>query len=364
MEKYFMAAVNAADKIGSQRTIKMSKVFGSAENFWKADREEILKSVLPPRASEFFLNFREKYPDTPEKLAEFCKAKNFGVTCISDADYPPILKEISNPPAVLYYRGKIETFAERIAIVGTRNYTEYGKKVALNLGEELAAAGLTVVSGAAIGIDTFAHRGALKSGRTVAVLACGINWAFNHDGRKLFEEISYNGAVLTEFNPNFIPNAGSFPSRNRIIAGLSRGVIVVEAGEKSGALITSTCAGDFGRDVFAVPGNIFSPKSVGCNELIRDGAILINDAQDVLDQYNFKKIPLSEEKILTDEPVKLNEVEKKIFDIIPADEYITLDEILMQVDDVDASEISSIILELEIKNCIAEDNGRYTRNKL
>lgn len=356
-----MAAINAADKIGSQRTVKMSKVFKSAENFWKAEREEIEKSGLPPSALESFLSFREKYPDTPKKLAEFCSKKNFRLTCISDEDYPPILKEISNPPAVLYYRGKIETFAERIAIVGTRNYTDYGKRVALNLGEELAAAGLTVVSGAAIGIDTFAHRGALKFGRTVAVLACGINYAFSHGGRKFFEEISERGAVLTEFNPNFTPNAGSFPSRNRIIAGLSRGVIVVEAGKKSGALITTTCAGDFGRDVFAVPGDIFSPKSVGCHNLIRDGAILITGAQDVLEQYNFEKIPATEEKILTAKPIELNEIEKKIFDIIPAGEYITLDEILMQIDDIDASEISSIMIELELKNCIVEDSGRYIR---
>lgn len=356
-----MAAVNAADKIGSQRTIKMSKVFKSAENFWKADREEIEKSILPPNALESFLNFREKNPDAPEKLAEFCKAKNFGITCISDEDYPPILKEISNPPAVMYYRGKIETFAERIAIVGTRDYTDYGRIVASNLGEELAAAGLTVVSGAAMGIDTFAHRGALKFGRTVAVLGGGINYAFNHGGKKFFEEISERGVVLSEFSPNFRPNAGTFPSRNRIIAGLSRGVIVVEAGKKSGALITTTLAGDFGRDVFAVPGNISSLKSIGCNELIRDGAILITSAQDVLDQYNFEKVPVSDEKILTNEIVKLDGAEKKIFDIIPADEYITLDEILMQIDDIDASEISSIMIELELKNCIVEDSGRYIR---
>ena len=356
-----MAAVNAASQMGSQRTVKMSKVFKSAENFWKAEREEIEKSGLPPRALESFLTFREKYPDTPEKLAEFCREKDFGLTCISDEDYPPILKEISNPPAVLYYRGKIETFAERIAVVGTRDYTDYGRKIAMSFGEELAAAGLTVVSGAAIGIDTFAHQGALKFGRTVAVLACGINWAFKHGGRKFFEKISERGAVLTEFNPNFTPNAGSFPSRNRIIAGLSRGVIVIEAGKKSGALITANCAGESGRDVFAVPGNIFFPKSAGCHELIRDGAILVTSAQDVFDQYNFEKVPVPAEKILTNEPAKLNEIEKKIFDIIPANEYITLDEILMQVDDIDVSEISAVMIELGLKNCVVEDGGRYTR---
>ena len=364
MEKFFMAAVNAANNMGSQRTIKMSKVFGSAKNFWLAERESVEKSGLPPNALKSFLEFRDKHPDAPKHLAEFCETNKFEVCCISDEDYPPILKEISAPPAVFYYRGKLETFAERVAIVGTRNFSEYGKRAATELGEQLAAAGLTVVSGAARGIDTFAHRGALKFGRTVAVLGCGINLAFNHGNKQeFFAEIAERGVVLSEFSPNFPPKSGTFPPRNRIIAGLSRGVIVVEAGEKSGALITSTYAGDFGRDVFAVPGNIFSTKSLGCNELIRDGAILIKSAQDVLDQYDFKfvKTAVTEEKILTSEPIELSDAEKKIFDTIPADDFITLDEILMEIDDIDASEISSIILELEIKNCVVEDGGRYSR---
>lgn len=362
MEKYFMAAINAADKIGSQRTIKLKKIFGSAEAVWKAEREEVEKINFPSSVIESFLKFREQFPHAPENLKEFCATKNFNLCCIDDEDYPPILKEISSPPAVFYYRGELKSFAERIAIVGTRNYTDYGKKIATTLGEELAATGLTVVSGAARGIDTFAHRGALKVGRTVAVLGCGISVAFKSAEKNFFEEISERGLVMSEFPPNLRPDHTTFPPRNRIIAGLSRGIIVVEAGKKSGALITSTYAGEFGRDVFAVPGNIFSPMSVGCHDLIRDGAILIKNAQDVLEQYdfNFEKV-LPTEKILTEKPIELEGAEKKIFDVIPSDDFITLDEILGNVDDVAISEISSIILQLEIKKCIVEDGGRYKR---
>lgn len=374
MEKYFMAAIKAANLMGSQRVIKISNFFGSAEKAWNARREEIEKINLPTNALDSFLEFKKKFPEAPEMLEGFCEKKNFKLCCILDEDYPSILKKIPSPPAIFYYRGNLKTFAERVAIVGTRKNTEYGKKVALRLGEKLAAAGLTVVSGAADGIDTFAHVGAMKTGRTAAILGGGISYYFKSDKKNLLEEISENGIVVSEYSPNFIPNQGSFPARNKIIAGLSRGVIVVEAGGKSGALLTADDAKNFGRDVFAVPGNIFSEKSLGCNNLIKNGAILLNDFHDVLEKYNFaveenlfveeskkNSPPVEEKKILESKPVELNDAEKKIFDIIPAEEYITLDEILEQADDIDVTEISSIMLELELKNYIVEDAGRYTK---
>ena len=370
-----MAAIKAANLMGSQRVIKISNFFGSAEKAWKARREEIEKINLPTNALESFLEFKKKFPEAPEMLEGFCEKKKFNLCCIFDEDYPPILKKIPSPPAIFYYRGNLKSFAERIAIVGTREFTDYGKKVALYLGEKLAAAGLTVVSGAAKGIDTFAHIGAMKFGRTAAVLGGGISYYFKSEKKKLLEEISENGIVLSEFSPNFPPNNGTFPARNKIIAGLSRGVIVIEAGEKSGALLTADDAKNLGRDVFAVPGNIFAEKSLGCNNLIKNGkAILLNDFHDILEKYNFaveenlfveeeKKIsaPTEEKKILENKSFELEGNEKKIFDIIPAEEYITLDEILELADDVDVTEISSIMLELELKNCIVEDAGRYTK---
>ena len=365
LEKYFMAAIKAANLMGSQRVIKISNFFGSAQKAWTASRADIEKVNLPKSALESFLEFRKKFPEAPEMLEGFCEKKKFDLCCIADEEYPPILKEISSPPAIFYYRGNLKTFAERIAIVGTRECTEYGKKVALELGEKLAAAGLTIVSGAAKGIDTFAHIGAMKTGRTVAVLGGGMNHYFKSDKKNLLEEISENGIVISEYSPNFVPTQGSFPARNKIIAGLSRGVIVVEAGETSGALLTAEDAKNFGRDVFSVPGSIFSPKSLGCNNLVKNGATLLNDFHDVLEKYNFssEKIsePVEEKKILENKSFELEGNEKKIFDIIPAEEYITLDEILEQAEDIEVTEIPPIIIELELKNCIVEDAGRYTR---
>lgn len=375
-----MAAIKAANLMGSQRVLKITNFFGSAEKAWHARREEVEKINLPSNVLESFWEFKKKFPEAPEMLEGFCEKKNFNLCCINDEEYPQILKKIPSPPAIFYYRGKLKSFAERIAIVGTRKFTDYGKKVAVELGEKLAATGLTIVSGAADGIDTFAHTGAMKKGRTVAVLGGGISYYFKSKIKNLLEEISENGIVMSEYSPNFIPNQGSFPARNKIIAGLSRGVIVVEAGEQSGALLTADDAKKFGRYIFAVPGNIFSPKSLGCNNLIKNGnAILLNDFRDVLEKYNFdyEKIsdeeknniveeknfsaPVENKKILENKSFELEGTEKKIFDIIPIEDYITLDEILEQAEEVDVTEISSVMIELELKNCIVEDAGRYTR---
>ncbi|MBQ3435022.1 MAG: DNA-processing protein DprA, partial [Selenomonadaceae bacterium] len=239
------------------------------------------------------------------------------------------------------------------------------QNVALELGEQLAAAGLTVVSGAARGIDSFAHRGALKAGRTVAVLGCGINYIFPRENKNLFEEIAERGVVLSEFPPNLKPNPGTFPSRNRIIAGLSKGVVVVEADFKSGALITSNYASEYGRDVFAVPGQVYAKMSRGCNELIRGGAKLIKGAQDILNEYNFasteKAIDKLEPKITTEPKITLAGAAAKVLEMIPFDRYITDEEIIDKLDDINPSELPGIMLELDMKGCVEEDAGRYKR---
>ncbi len=377
MEKYFIAAITAANHVGNKSVQRLINFFGSAEEVWKAEEGDLEKAGLNRKSLKSFLQFREEHPHAPEKLVNFCNAKKISLCSFVDEDYPPILKEISTPPAVFYYRGILETFAERIAMVGTRYCTNYGMRVAQKIAAELAATGITIVSGAARGIDTFSHIGAMKSGRTVAVLGCGINFRESYEKEKFLQNIvDSGGLVLTEFEPNLQPQAGTFPSRNRIIAGLSKGVIVVEAGKKSGALITTNYAADFGRDAFAVPGDIFSEKSEGCHELIRDGATLIKDAKDVLDFYNLVPKKFSEqteekfsdavaekvsEKILISPPVTLDETEKKVFNLIPLGENITVDEILMQNDELEPSEISEILLHLEVKKVIQEENGTYCR---
>ena len=355
-----MAALGGAEGLGNKSIAALVKFFGNAKAAWSADVADLFKSGVRKNSLGAFINFRAKHPDAPEKLAAYCDRQKISLCSISDDDYPPVLKEIDSPPMFFYYRGQLQPHAQRIGIVGSRENTNYGKGVALELAEQLAAAGLTVVSGAARGIDTFAHRGALRSGRTVAVLGCGINFIYPPENKKLLEQITERGVVLSEFHPQMPPNPGTFPTRNRIIAGLSRGVVVVEAGEKSGALITSTYAGDYGRDVFAIPGQIYADKSRGCNELIRDGATLIKNAQDILNEYNIEsRAPAKVAKPVAE--VKLEGIAAKVFDVIPSDGYITDDEILMQVEELNLNELPTIMLALDMKNLIVEDAGRYKR---
>ncbi len=356
MEKYYIATLNAVNLFGSARCRQLIETFGSAEKVWRAEIPELEEAKLKSNLIDSLINFRQEHPDAVEQLIDFCESKNVKLCSFYDEDYPPLLKEIQNPPVVFYYRGNIKPLAERIAIVGTRRNTSYGEKAAQNIASELAEAGITVVSGAAVGIDTCAHRGALKHGRTVAVLGHGIAKKPLRETKKLLDEIiESGGVVMTEFSPGTNAAEFTFPIRNRVVAGLCRGVLVVEAGKKSGALITSTHAADFGRDVFAVPGNIFYEKSYGCNELIRDGATLIKNAKDILEFYNFPDTKKSAA------PLELNDIEQKIFDMIPTGEFITIDEILMNADDIEPEEISQIILQLEIKKCIVEQSDGYTK---
>ena len=385
MEKYFIAAISAVNQIGSKTFQQLLNFFGTAEKVWSATLEDFQDCGLQKKPLESFLQFRAEHPNAPENLMNYCAAKKINLCSFVDEDYPPILKDISTPPAIFYYRGILKPFAERIAMVGTRNCTNYGRNVATKISEDLARAGITVVSGAAWGIDTFSHQGAMKFGRTVAVLGCGINFNQGYEKQKLLNEIVENGGlVLSEFEPTMQPQRGTFPTRNRIIAGLSRGVIVVEAGKKSGALLTADFAADFSREVFAIPGNIFSEKSDGCNNLIREGGNLITSAQDILDFYKFSseenifdyEEKISEQnisaekisdkknsakKILNSPPVVLDEIEKKVLNLIPFDENITVDEILLQEDELEPNEISEILLKLEIKKVIQENDSTYVR---
>jgi DNA processing protein len=205
---------------------------------------------------------------------------------LGDANYPANLREISTPPERLYVRGTVtDDDALAVAIVGSRTATSYGLAVAERLAAELAARGITVVSGLARGIDTAAHRGALRAGgRSIAVLGSGVDVIYPPENRRLAREIEAQGAVLSQFAPDTRPLAGHFPARNRVIAGLALGVVVVEAAERSGSLITAGLAGELGREVMAVPGPVTSAQSVGAHRLIQDGAALVMSGEDVISQ--------------------------------------------------------------------------------
>ena len=359
MEKFYMAAMGGAEGFGNKSIAKLVKFCGSAKDAWSADVDDLIHAGILPKALDAFVAFRGKHPNAPENLVKYCERHEFKLCSINDEDYPPILKELGQetPPMFFYYRGKLQPHAQRIAVVGSRHNTQYGQNVALELGEELAAAGLTVVSGAARGIDSFAHRGALKSGRTVAVLGCGIEIAFRSGKKNFFEEIVERGVVLSEFPPQLPACAGTFPARNRIIAGLCRGVVIVEAGQKSGALLTGDYANDYSRDVFVVPGEIYAEMSKGCNKLIRDGATLIRGARDVLDEYDIEPT----KKFEAEQEIILDDAAAKVLEIIPPDKFITDDEILMQDEEISVSELADILTKLELKNFIVEDAGKYRR---
>ena len=256
-----------------------------------------------------------------EAEIELCHQHDIEILIEAHATYPRLLREIHNPPGVLFVRGRLQPAdALAVGIVGTRHASQYGLRQAERLAGSLARAGLTIVSGLARGIDAAAHRGALAAGgRTIAVLASGVLNIYPPEHDRLAEEVIAQGALLSESPPTAQPLSGAFPQRNRLISGLSLGVIVVEAAERSGALITARHAMEQGREVFAVPGNVDSRTARGCHRLIRDGAKLVESADDVLEELG----PLVEAAPRDDGTVvhhpaelQLNELEQKVLSVI------------------------------------------------
>jgi DNA processing protein len=277
---------NLVKGIGPMKVRALLDHFGDLEAAWRADAAELRQAGIDRRALNSLLRVRPQL-DLDVELEKLME-QNITVLTWDDHRYPPRLLQIPDPPPVLYVRGELIDEDEwAVAVVGTRRASAYGKTVARRLVADLAVNHVTIVSGLARGIDGEAHRAALKvGGRTIAVLGCGLDLIYPPEHRNLALEILENGAIASEYPLGTRPEAGNFPPRNRIISGLSLGVLVVEAGLKSGALITADYAGDQGRDVFAIPGNLFVRSSVGTNRLIQDGAKLVTGAEDVLEELN------------------------------------------------------------------------------
>jgi len=280
-----------------------------------------------------------------------------------DADsYPRLLKEIFDPPTILYCRGTLQPRDElAIAIVGSRRCTLYGRQQAERLGRELARAGMTIVSGLARGIDAAAHCGALEAGgRTLAVSATGLTNLYPPEHRELADQIAEQGAIVTEFRLNQQPMPGLFPQRNRIISGLSTGVIIVEAAQKSGALHTARHGMEQGREVFAVPGRIDSLASQGCHNLIRDGVTLIRNTDDVLEALGPLVQPVKrgeQDEVYTPREVTRSDQERQILNLVTADPKHT-DEILRAAG-IETSRVLSTLTVLEMKRMISRLPGGY-----
>jgi DNA processing protein len=295
---------------------------------------------------------------------ELSRARDLGIELIlrEDPAYPPPLQEICDPPPILYRRGTyVPQDALAVAIVGSRRATLYGRQQAERFAAALARAGFTIVSGLARGIDAAAHRGALAAGgRTIAVCATGLARLYPPEHAGLAEEIAAAGAVLSESPLDRGPMPGLFPQRNRIISGLVRGVLIVEASRKSGALHTARHAQEQGREVFAIPGRIDSPESAGCHDLIRDGVTLVQSVDDILEELGPLPAPVpvsAEAAVLTPRELVLNEPERLVLQAVPTDPAL-IDDLLAQLD-LEPSRILATLTVLEMKRLVRRLPGGY-----
>ena len=359
MSLYFHAFNLMNEKIGPQRFAKLLHYFNNnLSAAWSAPRQELAKAGLEEKIIATINKFRDKI--NPEKEYEKLIRQKISVLTILDKNYPARLREIANPPAILYLRGQIQPEDDfALAVVGSRHCSPYGRAAAQNLIRQLSPAGLTIISGLAYGIDTFAHQSALENnGRTIAVLGSGITDQdiYPHFNQRLVEKIiNGSGAVISEYPPGSPSLPHHFPYRNRIIAGLSRGVLVIEAAEKSGALITANLALEQNREVFAVPGSILSPVSRGTNLLIKNSsAKLVENAQDILEELNLSNIP---QKIQARQEIKTTSEEKQILKFISS-EPTHLDEIVAQ-SKMEVDQILAALTILELKGVIKNTGDDY-----
>lgn len=302
-------------------------------------------------------------PDWVRAELETAEAKGYRILCLSDPDYPQLLARIPDPPPLLFVRGQLDRSVKTIAVVGSRTPTRYGLITTRALCRELAGVGIIVVSGMARGVDTAAHLGALEGkGRTVAVLGSGLERIYPGENRELADRIAQNGAVVSEFFLNASPEPQNFPIRNRIISGLTLGTVVVEAAQKSGSLITARLAGEQNREVFAVPGNIHSFKSTGTHGLLKQGAKLVETAQDIVEELShILRVQMSDQSVrhqeMQDRLPPLSPSEKTVFDAL-GPYPVHIDELVRKLA-MDPGKLSSILLQLELKGIAQQTPGKY-----
>ena len=371
----FWLALTRVEGLGARGAHQLVQHFGSPQAVYMASLTELEACGLPARTAQAIFAQAGQHEASKEKEA----AGKAGARLVTyaDDDYPPLLKQIPDPPLVLYLRGDVKILAQHaVAIVGTRKPTAYGQSVAHRLAGDLAQRHLAVVSGLARGIDSAAHRGALEvHGTTLAVLGSGIDVIYPREHTKLFEKIIQTGAVVSEFPMGTSPAPENFPIRNRIISGLALGVVVVEAAEYSGSLITARLATEQNREVFAVPGNITSAQSFGPNHLIKQGAKLVDQWLDVVEELpaevRLQLLPGAEASDEQPAPIgtaslfdqSLTPDQKAVFDVLRADESLFVDAI------VSASELSqprvlAALLELEMSGLIRQLPGKNFIRKL
>lgn len=352
MGKKYFVAFNTHQKIGPQTFKKLLDYFGDLENVWRAERLELKKSGLKEEEIEAILEVKRKVD--PDKEMERLKKLDIQVVSFKDPGYPVLLSEIYDPPALLYYKGKLPEKEEIcFSVVGSRACTPYGRRATEEIVFDLASEGLVIVSGLALGIDSIAHKTALEAkGKTIAVLGNGLDIIYPYSHKNLAKEIvEKEGAIISEFPLGMPPLKQNFPQRNRIIAGLSQGVLVIEAAETSGALITAHFALEENREVFALPGSIYNPNSVGTNNLIKMGAHPLTSATDIFLELNIHKKLKKRKK-----EIKLERKEEEILLSLLKSEPVHIDK-LVEESKLDIAVVNSSLITLEIKGLVKNIGG-------
>lgn len=345
----YLLALHSIDGLGPIRLKAVLDYFKDPKIAWEASGSELLKIGIPRPTMDLLLETRKRLD--PQTYAQSIKESGISWMTIFDENYPKLLSQIYDPPIVLYYKGEFSPQDEKaIAVVGTRKMTGYGKVVTEQFVKDLVAGGLTIVSGLARGIDSQAHQVAVNaSGRTIAVLGGGLNKIFPPENISLAEKIiEGHGAVISEFPPDYPSLPGNFPSRNRIISGLSLAVLVTEAAEDSGSLITARLALEQGRDVFAVPGPITSTLSKGPIDLIKEGARPIMDAKEILDELGISQV--RREKGKGESQMELTESERRVLECLGND-TLHVDEICRLLS-LPSATISANLLKMEIAGLV------------
>ena len=387
MLKYWLWLTNLRG-LSNQTRLALLRHFGTPEDIYYADEGEILLTEGITRQQAVLLADHDL--TAANRILADCQRLNISLLTLQDAAYPSRLKNIYDPPWLLYYKGRMPAFDEEAAsaVVGTRDCTPYGVACAEKLSFGLASGGALIVTGLAAGVDSAAARGALRAGGTVAgVVGNGLDVPYPYENRYLYEDVAAAGVLISEYPPGTRPAASHFPVRNRILSGLALATLVVEAPERSGALITANTALEQGRDVFAVPGPIDAENSVGCNRLIRDGAGLVSEAWDILREYEARfpdklrqKESREEPEVLgyqarqkeeprvvppaldpTDPALGLTDDQIRLLRLLPEEDPIQVDD-LIELSGIPTRRVLSALTMLEIENYVTQHSGKhYTR---
>jgi len=359
----YLNALNKINGLGPQKMRLLLNHFGSGERIWQVDLEELKAAKISNAIAEKILAERSKI--NPDQEWEKLQKEGIRIIAWYDPEYPRLLKEISHPPFLIYIKGDLPALggpgsAPMISVIGSRKFTAYGAQVATSFAKDLARAGITVVSGMALGVDAIAHRGALSGGgKTIAVLGNSLDDKniYPKNNFNLAREIMENGALISDYPIETQASEFTFPARNRIIAGLSLGTLIIEAGEKSGTLITAQLALDSNREVYAVPGSIFSAQSTGTNDLIKKGAKMITSVRDILEELDLGENESASwrtaERIIKKPDTKEEEIILKFLSADP----LHIDNIA-KITKLNPSSVSSTLAMLEIKGWIKNIGGQ------